>query len=173
MHIMNESQFKYCPICAGPLRREVIEEVRRLRCQDCGGIHYENPKPSVALLCRNERGEILLAKRNCDPGKGRWCLPGGFIEMGESVQQAAVREFREETGLQGELLRVVDVASKINGFYGDVVVIAFEMRPIGGTMAAGDDAAEVAWFAPDSLPDLAFRSHAQFIRTIQSDLKNT
>ncbi len=157
------SLFKYCPICAGPLQREFIQDARRLRCQRCGEIHYENPKPSVAVLCRNELGEILLVERNIDPGVGRWCLPGGFLEMGETVQEAALRELKEETGLEGRLIRVVDAASKINGYYGDVVVIAFEAHIIGGSLSAGDDAAQVKFFPPDQLPDIAFGSHQRFI----------
>jgi ADP-ribose pyrophosphatase YjhB (NUDIX family) len=163
---MDESLYKFCPICAGPLKREIIENLWRLRCQKCGEIHYENPKPSVALLVRNELGELLLVKRNVDPGSGRWCLPGGFIEMGESVQDAALRELREETGLVGELMRVVDAASKLDGFYGDVVVIAFEAKIVSGSPTAGDDAAEVRFFPSDQLPDIAFGSHQRFIRTL-------
>jgi ADP-ribose pyrophosphatase YjhB (NUDIX family) len=163
---MSESLYKFCPICAGPLKREVVENIRRLRCQKCGEIHYENPKPSAALLVRNEAGEILLVRRNVDPGAGRWCLPGGFVEMGETVQDAARRELLEETGLEGELLGVVDAASKLNGYYGDVVVIAFEARVTGGELRPGDDAAEARYFATDHLPDIAFGSHEKFIRTL-------
>ncbi|HEX7344025.1 MAG TPA: NUDIX hydrolase [bacterium] len=163
---MIESIYKFCPICAGPLKREIVENIWRLRCQTCGEIHYENPKPSVALLVRNERGELLLVKRNVDPGAGRWCLPGGFIEMGESAQDAARRELHEETGLEGELIRVVDAASKLNGYYGDVVVIAFEARVTGGELKPGDDASDVRYFATDQLPDIAFGSHEKFIRTL-------
>jgi len=159
-------RFRYCPICAGPLRREAIANLQRLVCQSCGEIHYENPKPSVALLCRNAAGEILLVKRNTEPGVGRWCLPGGFLEMGETVQQGALRELQEETGLEGELVRVVDAASKLNGYYGDVVVIAFEVRITGGRLAPGDDAAEACYFSPGALPDIAFGSHERFIRKL-------
>jgi len=161
-----ESRYQFCPICAGNLIREVIEERLRLRCQKCGEIHYENPKPSVALLCRNERGEILLVERNVDPGAGRWCLPGGFLEMGETVEQAALRELKEETGLEGRILRVADAASKLNGYYGDVVVVAFEVQIEGGQLRAGDDAAQVQFFPVGQLPDIAFGSHVRFIRTL-------
>jgi len=163
---MSESLYKFCPICAGPLKREVVENSWRLRCQKCGEIHYENPKPSVALLVRNDAGEILLVRRNVDPGAGRWCLPGGFVEMGETVQDAARRELLEETGLEGVLLSVVDAASKLNGYYGDVVVIAFEARITGGELKPGDDAAEARYFATDQLPDIAFGSHEKFICTL-------
>jgi len=161
-----KSRYKFCPVCAGDLIREVIADRLRLRCQQCGEIHYENPKPSVAVLCRNDEGEILLVERNVDPGVGRWCLPGGFMEMGETVEQAALRELKEETGLEGKLLRVVDAASKLNGYYGDVVVIAFEAQIGGGELRAGDDAAQVRFFSPDQLPDIAFGSHQRFIRKL-------
>jgi ADP-ribose pyrophosphatase YjhB (NUDIX family) len=160
------SRFQYCPICAGRLQREIIENSWRLRCRSCGEIHYENPKPSVAVICRNDAGEILLVLRNVEPGKGRWCLPGGFIEMGETVQAAALRELKEETGFDAELLRVVDAQSKLNGYYGDVVVIGFEARIVGGGAMPGDDAAELRFFPADMLPDIAFGSHQRFIEAV-------
>ncbi len=93
-------------------------------------------------------------------------MPGGFIEMGETVQAAALRELREETGFDAELLRVVDAQSKLNGYYGDVVVIGFEARIVGGEAKPGDDAAELRFFPADALPDVAFGSHLRFIEAV-------
>lgn len=163
---ISANRFQYCQICAGRLQREFIENSWRLRCRSCGEIHYENPKPSVAVICRDDAGDILLVLRNAEPGKGKWCLPGGFIEMGETVQAAALRELKEETGFHAELLRVVDAQSKLNGYYGDTVVICFEARIIGGEAEPGDDAAELRFFPADALPEVAFGSHQRFIEKV-------
>jgi ADP-ribose pyrophosphatase YjhB (NUDIX family) len=159
-------RYKYCPDCSGNLRRETIEGYSRQICSSCGEIFYENPRPSVAVLCRNEAGEILLVLRRVNPGAGLWCLPGGFMEMGETVQQAALRELKEETGLEADIVRLVDAASKVAGYYGDVVVIAFEARITGGRLVAGDDAVEAAFFPVKALPPIAFSSHERFIKTL-------
>jgi ADP-ribose pyrophosphatase YjhB (NUDIX family) len=164
----SEERYKYCPVCAGTLKREPIEGYKRLQCLACGEIVYENPKSSVAILCRNDQNEILLVLRRVDPGAGLWCLPGGFIEMGETVQQAALRELKEETGLIAEIVRVVDAASKLNGYYGDVVVVAFEAKITGGVLCAGDDASDARFFPLNTLPTIAFGSHERFIRSLDS-----
>ena len=150
-----ESRFKYCPECAGELVRELIEGRRRLRCQTCGEIHYENPLPATAVVCRNEKGELLLVKRNEQPCVGQWCLPGGFIEMGETAREGALREFKEETGLKGKILRVIDVATRVDGYWGDVVLIGFEVEATGGTLNAMDDAEEAEYFPLDD--DILYR----------------
>lgn len=147
--------------------REQISGRLRLRCRKCGEVHYENPFPAVALVCRNERGELLLTRRAEPPSVGEWCLPGGFIEVGETVQEAALREFKEETGLDGRLLGVIDVASRVNGYWGDVVLIGFETEVIGGVLTAGDDASEVRFFSSDDLPEIAFDTHRKMIEVIR------
>ncbi|TKJ40746.1 NUDIX hydrolase [candidate division LCP-89 bacterium B3_LCP] len=152
-------RFRFCPECAGKLVQEEISERLRLRCQKCGEIHYQNPFPATALICFNDRGELLLTRRSEPPCVGQWCLPGGFIEMGETAQEAALREFKEETGLEGKLVRVIDVASKVDGYWGDVVVIGFEVEVVGGKLTAGDDASEVGYFPLDDMPEIVFDTH--------------
>lgn len=152
-------RFRFCPECGGTLLREQINDRLRLRCQHCGEVHYENPFPAVALVCRNDRGELLLTKRNEPPSVGEWCLPGGFVEVGETVQEAALREFKEETGMDGRLIRLIDVASRVNGYWGDVVLIGYEIEVIGGELQAGDDASEVSFFPEADLPAIAFDTH--------------
>ena len=164
--ITQESRFKYCPECAGRLVREMIEGHQRLRCLKCGEIHYENPFPAVALVCRNEKGEILLVKRNQPPNVGDWCLPGGFIEIGETVQEAALREFKEETGLEAKLIRLIDVASRVHGYWGDVVLIGYEIEVTGGELKAGDDAEEAVYFLLDNMPEIVFDTHRHMVDKI-------
>ncbi len=161
------SRFKYCPECAGELLREKIEDRMRLRCQKCGEIHYENPLPATAIICHNKEGDLLLVRRSEPPCVGGWCLPGGFIEMGETAQAGALREFREETGLEGKILRVIDVASRIDGYWGDVILIGFEVEMTGGHLSAGDDASEACFFPLDKMPEIVFDTHRHMVERIK------
>ncbi len=162
----SQSRFKYCPKCGGDLIREMIEGRWRARCVSCGEIHYENPLPATAIVCRNESGELLLVKRSDPPCVGGWCLPGGFIEVGETAQAGALRELKEETGLEGNVLGVIDVASRINGYWGDVLLIGFEVEVTGGELCAADDASEARYFNTDDMPEIVFDTHQHMLKKI-------
>lgn len=161
-----KSRFRYCPKCGGELVREMIGDRYRLRCRHCGEIHYENPLPATALVARNERGELLLVRRSEPPCIGEWCLPGGFIETGETARQGALREFKEETGLDAKLIDVIDVATRVDGYWGDVVLIGFEVEISGGDLIAADDASEARFFPLENLPEIAFDTHRHMIHRI-------
>jgi ADP-ribose pyrophosphatase YjhB (NUDIX family)/ribosomal protein S18 acetylase RimI-like enzyme len=151
----------------------------RLRqvCPGCGFVLYRNPVPGVGVLvempasARPATGpalssgqSIVLVRRGEPPFKGYWALPAGYIEADESVEQAAVRECREETGLQVELLELFGVYSFPEGPVQSGIIIFFRARPVGGTLQAGDDAEEVDVFPPDELPkDVAFRTHREVL----------
>lgn len=103
------------------------------------------PVPAVGVVClRGE--EVLLIRRGAPPRLGEWSLPGGRIEPGERMAEAALRELREETGVEAELLGLIDV---VDGLFPDVgrhyVLIDFAARWISGEPVAGDDAAEAAF----------------------------
>ncbi len=109
--------------------------------------------------------EVLLVKRGNPPYKGKWCLPSGFAETGESIQAAALRELEEETGLQGKITGLVDAGSTKNSFYGDLIFHTFEVEPTGGILKAGDDAVAVKYFPIHKTPVLAFKSNTEAINT--------
>ena len=118
----------------------------------------ETPKLMVDVVIPSEEG-IVLVRRAGDPFKGQWALPGGFVEVGETVETAAAREAAEETGLAVELVRLVGVYSDPDRDpRGHNVSVAFLARVVGGDLIAATDAAEVAVLDPDSV-ELAFDHH--------------
>jgi 8-oxo-dGTP diphosphatase len=133
-------------------------------CLVCGEIFYHNPLPAAAALVLDDQRRVLLVKRGIEPNKGEWCLPIGFAETGETIAEAALRELHEETGLFGRILRLIDADSWTGPFYGDLLVVTFEVERITGTEIPSDDADEVAYFAIDRLPPLAFPSNEKAIR---------
>lgn len=154
----------YCIHCASPLSTSFLEGRDRLVCSNCGKVFYENPTPSVAALIAWDH-KVLLVHRSIEPGIGKWSLPGGFIEMGETPEDALVREVQEETGYLCRPDRLIDVSGVINGFYGDIVVICYQAELTGGEPDPGDDADALDFFALDALPPFAFKNHVCFIET--------
>ena len=115
----------------------------------------ETPKLMVDVVIPSGDGVVLI-RRAGDPFEGQWALPGGFVEVGETVEAAATREAAEETGLAVELARLVGVYSEPDRDpRGHNVSVAFLARVVGGDLVAATDAAEVAVLDPDSV-ELAF-----------------
>jgi 8-oxo-dGTP diphosphatase len=154
----------FCSICASPLDKDVLEGKERQLCRNCGEIFYENPLPAAAVILLNHNREILLVKREREPSKDMWCLPIGFAEIGESIEGAALRELREEAGVEGKIVQLVHVGSEYNSFYGDVLVVIFEVEKTGGEETPGDDAMDCRYFPIMNLPKLAFDSQESAIQ---------
>ena len=113
-----------------------------------------------------EGARVVLVKRAHPPIQGQWSIPGGVLEVGELVREAAIREAREETGLNvepGELLGVYDrvLRDAENRVQYHYVLIDFLCRPVGGELQAGSDAAEVRWFTREELPALNLAEDTQ------------
>lgn len=118
-----------------------------------------------------EEGRVLLVRRLKEPFKSMWALPGGFVEIGETVEEAIKREMREETGLEVDVERLIGVYSDPKRDpRGHVVSIAFLLRKLGGELSAGDDAERVAFHPLERLPELAF-DHERIIRDALKLLK--
>lgn len=149
----------FCSSCGASLEfGEVAGEDRhRLSCPACGHIAYVNPRLVVTTLPITDAGEIVLLRRGIEPGIGSWAQPGGFLEVDETVNQAAIRETWEETGLIVEPGEIVGLYTRLEAA---VVTIAFEARIVGGTAAPTPEALEVATFAPEALPwsGIAFKT---------------
>lgn len=155
---------QYCSACGHPLQlvRPHGEERERHWCAACGRIHYVNPTPVAAVLPVHE-GRVLLLRRAIAPRAGTWVFPGGFIEWGETAEQAAVREAREEAGIDVTLAGVIGVYSRP----GPGVIIAVWQGAVAVPSARpGPEASEVVWFSPEDIPwdDLAFDTTEQALR---------
>ena len=150
----------FCPQCGERLIHRTVAARDRLSCPRCGYVHFLNPVPGVGILIEMEDG-IVLIKRGGQVKTGQWALPSGYIEADESVEEAAVREAREETGLEIELVDLLGVYSFPEGPPTSGIIVFYRARPSGGTLIAGDDAQDVQVFRPDDLPPLPFRTHRQ------------
>ncbi|MFQ6109815.1 MAG: NUDIX domain-containing protein [Candidatus Aminicenantales bacterium] len=155
--------FKFCPCCGTRLDARKEEGRRRLFCSSCGWVRYENPLPSAAALVRNIQGEILLVKRGVEPGRGQWALPSGFVEIDETPEGACLRELKEETGLEGKIIRLIGVYSQDSSLYRRVLIIGYEVEAYG-MLLPGSDSKDAKFFSPDELPRIAFSSHREIIR---------
>lgn len=157
MHHSN-APFQFCPLCSKPVRRLALKtgEPERTVCSSCGYVHYLDPKV-VACSVLEMDGGIVLLKRGIQPQKGKWVLPGGYVDRGEPVPQAAVREVREECGLDVRLKHLLGVYS-----YQDQlpVVIVYVGEPVGGKLLAGQETLEAEVFSLQHFPwdELAFQS---------------
>jgi 8-oxo-dGTP diphosphatase len=154
----------FCNYCHGSLTKGYHEGKERQICESCGEIYYENPLPVVSVIVANANRELLLVKRAREPAKDMWCFPIGFAESGEGIEDAAMRELKEEAGIDGRVLEIVDVFSESNGIYGEVLVVSYEAERLGGTEMAGDDAVDCAYFTLANLPELAFPSQKRALK---------
>ena len=172
--VFNEA-FRFCPRCGGALESRLLKatEPSRLVCSRCSFVYYVDPKVAVGTIITDERGRIVLVKRAIEPGYGKWVFPGGFIDRGETVEDAALREAREECGLEIRLDRLINIYSYpgvaviIIAFAATSValgyqarIIAFAATVLGGCLACDDESLEAQLFEPERIPwdELAFRS---------------
>ncbi len=155
---------RFCPTCGGPLQeRWVSAEGRdRLVCEACRSIFYLNPKVVAGAIPLRD-GQVVLLRRNIEPALGRWTFPAGFVELGESAEQAAIREAREEADLEIGKLSLLNVYSYPGS---PVITVVYYAQVIGGGLRAGGESQEVALFSPEAIPweDLAFRSTREALR---------
>ncbi|MCX7896355.1 MAG: NUDIX hydrolase [Rhodocyclaceae bacterium] len=159
----------FCSVCASPVEVKIppLDHLPRHVCPRCGAIHYRNPRLVVgALPVWQDR--ILLCRRAITPRRGLWTLPAGFMENGESLGEAAIRETREEAGAEielGPLLLVVSLPRI------DQVHVFHHARLLSTSFCPGPESLEVALFSEHDLPweQIAFPSVALALRRFFSD----
>ncbi len=149
---------KYCIRCGAILIVKPIAGRDRPVCPDCKEIVFREHKVAAGLLVVDDSGRVLLVRRAWEPMRDYWSLPAGFVDFDETPAEAAVRECREETGLEMEVVALLDLISGREHARGADLVIVYRGRAIGGVLAANDDANEAGFFALDQLPPLAFRA---------------
>jgi ADP-ribose pyrophosphatase YjhB (NUDIX family) len=165
MHLHDERPYSHCPMCGGSLEPRSLKaaEPERLVCTVCGFVFYLDPKVAVGTIIRDDDQRIVLVRRAIEPGYGKWVFPGGYVDLGEEVRVAAVREAREEAGLDVRLERLLNVYS----YPGRApVIIVFEATIVGGSLNCDDEGLEARLFTPDAIPwdELAFRSTREALR---------
>lgn len=151
-------EYSFCPTCGGALTSKKLKsnEPERLVCTVCGFVFFLDPKVAAGTLFTIE-GKIPLLKRSIEPSYGKWVFPGGFVDRGEAVQDAAVRETREEAHLEVRLVSLLNVYSYSGS---PVILVVYAAEVIGGRLEAGDECLEAGLFAPGEIPwqELAFPS---------------
>ncbi len=162
---------KYCSLCGSQLVKKIPEDDNRERdcCEACGMIHYSNPKIIVGTIPIKDNS-VLLCKRAIEPRYGKWTLPGGFLENGETVSQGAFRETFEETNTEvemGDLYAIFNVP-QINQVY-----MLYLAKVIADDYSATSESLEVQFFKEDDIPweELAFPFVPMALKNFFADQK--
>lgn len=157
--------YRFCPECAGRLQSRLLKagEPERLVCTQCGQVLYLDPKVAVGTIIATDDDRLVLVRRAIEPGYGLWVFPGGYVDRGEEVTTAAIREAREEAGLVVELQQLVNIYSYAPR---SLIVIVYAARVIGGELCTDEECLEGRLFAPHEIPwnELAFHSTSAALR---------
>ncbi len=157
----------FCQRCGGPTEERKHDGRPRPVCTSCGTVTWLDPKLAVTVIIERE-GRILLGKRAAwTRSPGKWSFPAGFVERGEVVEVTAIREVREEVGLDVQLGPLLGVLSEPGE---TVVLLVYPALSATGNPVPGDDVTEIGWFSPDdpaTLPDLAFDHDVDILRLWQ------
>jgi 8-oxo-dGTP diphosphatase len=157
--------FRFCPRCGAGLEPRVVKagEPERLVCTRCAFVFYLDPKVAVGTIVRTGGDRLVLVRRAIEPGYGKWVFPGGYVDRGEPLPVAAIREAREECGLDVRLEGLVNIYS----YAGRApVIVVYAATAVGGSLAIDDECLEAAEVSAAAIPwdDLAFRSTTEGLR---------
>jgi 8-oxo-dGTP diphosphatase len=162
-----EPPFRFCPLCGGKLNKKNIKasEPDRLVCSQCSFVYYLDPKVAAGTVTLFEN-RIVLVKRGISPGYGKWVIPGGFVDRGETLENAAIRETLEETNLKVRLTGLLNVYSYPGRA---VVIVAYLAETVAGFPEACDETLEVGLFQYEEIPwdELAFPSTRDALKDYQ------
>jgi 8-oxo-dGTP diphosphatase len=158
-------EFRFCPLCGGKLESARLKdhEPARLVCSECDFIFYLDPKLVACSVVEMNNGIVLL-RRGIEPQKGKWVIPGGYVDRGEKVEDAALREIEEECGIKTQLKDLLGVYSYPGRL---VVVVAYVAEYLSGSLIANDESLEVKLLKTDEIPwdDLAFPSTVDALKS--------
>jgi ADP-ribose pyrophosphatase YjhB (NUDIX family) len=165
--------YKFCPVCGGHLENRLIKAGEPLRavCSVCGFVFYIDPKLAVIALVPY-RGGLVMVRRSIEPGYGLWVVPGGFVDMGEPVEEAVVRETWEEAGLAVRVVRLLNVHSYRHS---RTVVLSYITEYVSGELTAGDEELEARVFSGAEIPwdTIAFSSTRDAVQEYLQLLKQS
>ncbi len=170
----NHNGYRFCPRCGSDLEERQMDGKARMACPDskCGFVFYQNPSPAAGAIIIKDNS-ILLVKRLHPPYKDWWCIPAGFMEWEEHPSETAVREIREETGLEIELTEFFEVYSGDDDPRTNALLILYLARVVGGKLIAGDDASDAQFFSFEALPDkIAFVANRQALADYQKRFRH-
>lgn len=163
-------EYIFCPICGTTLQIGMIEEKERKYCPKCDFINYKNPLP-VALAIAIKDKDFLLIKRGLPPRKGMWASPSGFIEIGETAEEACLRELKEETGVSGEIVKLVGVVRlEDREVYGDMLIVAYLVEVGNEELKPGSDVEDVRFFNVGELPNYFVDLFREVIEEVQKKI---
>jgi 8-oxo-dGTP diphosphatase len=154
----NLGQYRYCSFCGTELAQKERGGRQRPACPNCGFVQFRNPVPGAVVLIERE-GSVLLGRRRGGFGAGTWGLPQGYIEFDEDFLTAAIREVKEETGLDVEIRSIINVVSNLLSPGMQTLAVVLLAGVIGGALRAGDDLESLEWFPLSGpLPEMAFEA---------------
>lgn len=167
-----KNPYKFCPYCGEKLGSKIEHNKKRIACLGCGFIYYSNAKPTVAAIILNKKGEVLLAKRSKEPGKGLWNLPGGFLEENELPEEGLKREIKEETNLDIKSFKLLGIylgeyENKVEGRITTFNAV-YLVEKNEGEMRPDDDASELKYFSLNSHPPMAFVFEEKILRELST-----
>ena len=161
--------FRYCPVCRTALVIREIGHEERPVCPACGFIRFRNPAPTVSVLVVQD-GKVLLGKRSSEPGRGKWAMPSGYVEYKDDFVSAAIREVKEETGLDVKINSILYVQSAYISPEYHFLTVFLLAQVLGGELAATDDLEELAWVSLQGpLPEMAFKPDIDIILAYASN----
>ncbi|HEY2904946.1 MAG TPA: NUDIX hydrolase [Vicinamibacterales bacterium] len=166
-------RYRFCPVCGGILEARLLKpgEPQRLVCRQCGFVFYLDPKVAVGTIIRTPARQLVLVRRAIEPGYGKWVFPGGYVDRGEPLTAAAIREAREECGLDVTLDGLVNIYS----YAGRApVIVVYAATAIGGELCGDEECLEAVAIDESRIPwdDLAFPSTRDGLRDYLAGLSH-
>ena len=143
---------KYCHWCGTTLRLKKLNQLDKHYCNTCDRFIFEDPKLAVVVLVHNCE-QLLLVRRAIEPELGKWSFPSGYVDLGETVESAAVREVKEETGVDIKINFLIGVYSSVSR---PLVLLAYGAEVLSGNIELNHEVLDVGYFSPNCLPDMPF-----------------
>lgn len=159
---IREKFYKYCPNCKTELKRKLQDDVSRLCCSNCDFIFWNNPIPVASVVIYKD-GKVLMLKRAKKPFREYWVLPGGYINVEETAEEAAIREVKEEVNVEITLEKLIGAYRIDDDPRGINIDIIYSAQGKGNVVLSSEDS-EFKYYKPNSLPELIAYKHREAIR---------